>query len=356
MNFETINKSSLLVLVFIISAVFLSMIQQFLMAIFMAGLLSALLSPSHKKLCILLGNRENLSSMLIVAGIVLLILIPLAILITIVVAQAITVSQSIAPWIQKFIAEPTSMTYYLEKVPFYQEILPYRDTIIHKSGQLVGAISSFLIDSLGSFTKLTINFIFSSVIMLYVTFYFLNVGKDLLDKILFFLPLQDREEQKLLVRFTSVTRATIKGTIIIGILQGGICGISFAIAGIQGPFFWGTVMAVMSVIPAVGTAIIWGPALIIIALMSNFFGVAVLAIGCGLIAGNIDNFLRPRLVGKDTEMHDLFVLFGTLGGISMFGLLGIIIGPLIAALFLTLWQIYGEVFAAHLPKTGTSPK
>ena len=165
----------------------------------------------------------------------------------------------------------------------------------------------------------------------------------------FFYPLDDLNEQRLLNRFTSVTRATVKGTLIIGIMQGSICGLAFAIAGIEGPVFWGSLMAVMSIIPAFGTAIIWFPALIVLALAGNFTGVIVLAILCGAVAGNLDNIVRPRLVGKDTEMHDLFVLFGTLGGLSMFGLLGIIIGPIVAALFITIWEIYGVVFKDYLP-------
>jgi len=217
---------------------------------------------------------------------------------------------------------------------------------------MVGTLTTFLIDSLSSFTKVTIDAIFSTVIMLYVMFYFLTMGDVLLRKILYFLPLDDTNEQRLLMRFTSVTRATIKGTLVIGLLQGTICGIAFAVAGIKGPVFWGSVMAVMSIIPAFGTAIIWGPALVILALTGNYTGAVILAILCGAVAGNLDNLIRPRLVGKDTEMHDLFVLFGTLGGISMFGLLGIIIGPIIAALFITVWEIYGSVFQSYLPNVG----
>lgn len=350
MNSEMINRYTLIGLTLVISAVFLSMIHQFLMAIFMAGLFSAMVVPVHKSINKLLGGRQNLASLLTIIGIIALVLIPLAVLITIIVGQAITVSQSITPWIQNFIDEPTLATKYLQKFPYYDQVLPYRDIILEKSGQLVGTISTFLINSLSSFTKVTINAVFSSIIMLYVMFYFLTEGKVLLWKILYILPLRDKDEQKLLERFTSVTRATIKGTLIIGIMQGGVCGIGFALAGIQGPFFWGTVMAVMSIVPVVGTAIIWFPALLILAVLGEFTGVIILAVVCGLIAGNLDNIVRPRLVGKDTEMHDLFVLFGTLGGISMFGILGIIIGPLITALFITLWDIYGDVFSSYLPK------
>ncbi len=348
----TVNKTVLLVIVFLISTVFLVMIQQFLMPLFMAGLFSAMVSPVHHWLTRKLGGRENVASILTILSIVFLVLAPLSVLIGVVVAQAIHVGQSITPWVQSFINEPTEMTRYLEKIPYYDQILPYRDVILEKVGQVVGSISTFLINSLSSVTKMTVGAVFSSIIMLYVMFYFLTMGDRLLMKILYFLPLHDRDEQLLLRRFTSVTRATIKGTLIIGVMQGTICGIAFAVAGIEGPVFWGTVMAVMSIIPAFGTAIIWGPALIVLALKGDFSGAVILAVLCGAVAGNLDNVIRPRLVGKDTEMHDLFVLFGTLGGIAMFGLLGIIIGPIVAALFITVWEIYGDAFREHLPDVG----
>lgn len=347
---DNISKITLITLVVIISGVFLSMIHQFLMAIFMAGLFSAIVKPLHNRLTKKLGGRENLASILTILAIIALVLSPLSLLFTIVIAQAIAIGQSVTPWVQTFIQEPTIISSYLERFPYYQEVLPYRDVIIQKAGELVGTVSSFLIDSVSGFTKLTMNAVFSSIIMLYVMFYFLTMGDVLLKKILYFLPLDDHNEMRLLDRFTSVTRATLKGTLIIGLLQGGICGVAFAIAGIEGPVFWGSLMAVMSIVPAFGTAIIWGPALFILALTGDFSGVIILLILCGAVAGNLDNLIRPRLVGKDTEMHDLFVLFGTLGGLSMFGLLGIIIGPIVAALFITIWEIYGDTFSDYLPK------
>lgn len=350
MKQETISKATLFILLLIISALFLTMIYQFLMAIFVAGLFSATIMPLYKRLLLKLGGREILASILAIVAIILLVLIPISILITLVVAEAITIGQSVTPWVQTFIEEPSTLSFYLEKMPFYEEIMPYRDIILQKMGEAVAALTSFLINSLSSFTKLTINAIFSSVIMLYVMFYFLNMGNVLLEKILYFLPLDDDNEQRLLQRFTSVTRATLKGTIIIGIIQGTICGIGFIMAGIQGATFWGSIMAVMSVVPAFGTALIWFPALIILALGGDFTGALILLVVCGLISGNLDNVIRPRLVGKDTEMHDLYILFSTLGGISMFGLLGIIIGPIIAALFVTVWEIYGDTFRDYLPQ------
>ncbi len=347
-----INKVVLIVLVVVISALFLTMVRQFLMAIFMAGLFSAMVNPIHKWLTLRFRGRDNLASIVTITGIIFLVLLPLSFLIGVIAAQAVHVGQSVSPWLESFIKEPSMLTGYLEKIPYYQEILPYRDMILNKAGQAVGVLSNFLIDSLASMTKMTFNALLNVMIMLYVMFYFLSTGDVLLKKILYYMPLAHHDEERLLQRFTSVAGATMKSTLIIGMLQGGLCGFAFYLAGIQGAIFWGSVMAVMSVVPAVGTAIIWGPALLVLALGGDFKGVIILALICGALAGNLDNVLRPRLVGKDTEMHDLFVLFGTLGGLTMFGMLGIIIGPIISALFITIWEIYGDVFQDYLPEVG----
>jgi len=109
-------------------------------------------------------------------------------------------------------------------------------------------------------------------------------------------------------------------------------------------------MAVLSVIPGIGSALVWIPAAIVLAASGSFVKAIGLALFCGLVVGSLDNFLRPRLVGKDTEMHELLIFFGTLGGIAFFGFLGFIIGPIIAALFVTVWEIYGNVFKDVLPE------
>jgi len=350
---QNVNKIILLIMVTAISALFLTMIRQFLMAIFMAGLFSAMSTPVHRWLKPRLNNRENLASTLIIIAIVCLILVPLALLISVVISQAVHVGQSVSPWIESFVEEPGILSEHISKIPHYEILLPYRDMILEKAGEIVAIISNLLISSLTSLSKITINALFNIVIMLYVMFYFLSMGDVLLKKILYYLPMVHEDEERLLLRFTSVAGATMKSTFIIGILQGGLCGFAFFLAGIQGAVFWGTVMAVLSIIPAVGTAIVWIPALAILAIGGDFSGVILLAVICGAVAGNLDNILRPRLVGKDTEMHDLFVLFGTLGGIALFGVLGIIIGPIISALFITIWEIYGDAFHEYLPEVGS---
>ncbi len=355
------SKSILILFVLGISAIFLSMLHQFLMTIFIAALFSALASPLYRWFLRLLNGRENFASLCTILILVCLILLPLTVLISVVIGQAILVSQSVTPWVQKFIDQPSIISDYLHNIPYYKQILPHRDMILQKAGGLVGSTSTLLINSLTSLTKVTANAAIMTLIMLYTSFYLLVDGKRLLRKILYYIPLEDKDEQQLLQRFTSVARATIKGTLIIGIVQGGLCGLGFALAGIPSAVFWGCLMAVLSIIPGVGIAIVWVPALIILILSKDIAGAVTVGICCGLIAGNADNILRPRLVGRDTEMHDLFVLFSTFGGIAMFGVIGIIVGPIIAALFVSIWEIYGESFKDVLPAvyygqtTGTGP-
>ena len=245
-NRDRVNKLVLLLLVLSVSLLFLYMIRQYLMALFMAGLFSALLTPAYRKLCLRIGGREVTASIIMIVAVFVLILVPLSILVGIVVGQAMSVSQSVTPWIQEFANQPSELNRYLEKIPFYENLLPYRAMIVEKLGQAVGNISTFLINSLSSVTKMTLNALVGIVIMFYSMFFLLISGEVLLRKILYFLPLHDRDERRLLRRFTSVTKATLKGTLIIGALQGGLCGLAFALAGIQGPVFWGTVMACRS--------------------------------------------------------------------------------------------------------------
>jgi predicted PurR-regulated permease PerM len=183
-------------------------------------------------------------------------------------------------------------------------------------------------------------------------FWLLMDGEKVLRKIMYYTPLDQEDDLRLLNKFTSVTRATLKGTLIIGLAQGGMAGLAFWVVGINGALFWGTVMTVMSIIPGIGTALVWVPAVIILIASGHLAKGIGLALFCALVVGSIDNVLRPRLVGHDTKMHDLLIFFGTLGGILFFGVSGFIIGPIIAALFVTVWDIYGVVFKEFLPEVG----
>jgi predicted PurR-regulated permease PerM len=349
------NKVFLLLLVAFISAVFLSMIRQFLMAILLAGIFAGLARPTYLRFQRWFRGRRGLSSVATLLLIVMVVLIPLAALLGIITNQAINVGHSVSPWIEKQLNDPSGFTKTLEAIPFYDKINTYREPILRKAGQFVGTVSKYFINSLSSITLGTVNFLFMLFIMLYTMYFFLMDGDKLLAKILYYLPLKAEDENRLVAKFTSVTRATLKGTGLIGLLQGGLAGLAFAVVGIQGAVFWGTIMAVLSIIPAVGTGLVWFPAAVILILGGHYVKGVGLGLFCGLVVGGIDNVVRPALVGRDTQMHDLFILFGTLGGIAFFGVLGLIIGPIVAALFVTVWEIYGVVFRDVLSDTSSEP-
>jgi len=192
------------------------------------------------------------------------------------------------------------------------------------------------------------SFFFWIFVMFFTLFYFLIDGKRMLGHLMTLSPLRDEHDRLLIKKFISISRATLKGTIVIGIIQGLLGGITFWIAGIPSPAIWGLSMTLASIIPMFGSGLIWLPAGIIMFLLGDIWqGVFIFSVGIGIISV-IDNVLRPKLVGKDTEMHPLLILFATLGGIAVFGLAGFIIGPIIVSLFMALGEIYTIEFRDQL--------
>jgi predicted PurR-regulated permease PerM len=356
MNKPTIQRLFLLALIVFISILFLSMIKPFLMAMLLAGIFSALLHPIYHRLTVWMGGRETSAGVATILAIILIVLLPLSGFLGIVTSQAIKVGQSATPWVHEQLASPTAFSAWLGRLPFYETISPYQEMIFQKAGELAGAASRLLISGLQTATMGTVNFVLMLFIFLYATFFFLVDGSKMLNKMLFYMPLEDGDERRILEKFTPVTRATVKGSAVIGIIQGGASGLAFAIVGIPSAVFWGTVMTVLSVIPGIGTALVWVPAAILL-IIKGLWGKAIfLFVFCGLVVGSVDNLLRPRIVGKDTEMPDLLILLSTLGGLSLFGIAGFIIGPIVAALFVTIWDMYGIAFKDVLPETGQLPQ
>jgi predicted PurR-regulated permease PerM len=188
----------------------------------------------------------------------------------------------------------------------------------------------------------TLRFIASVGIMLYVLFFLFRDGRMIGRNIRDSMPLTPEYNRALLARFAAVVRATVKGNIMIAMLQGTIGGVAFWLLGIQGALLWGALMVLLSLLPAVGAAIVWVPAAAYLFLTGSIGkGIILVAVGAGVI-GLVDNLLRPVLVGKDTRMPDYVILVSTVGGLSLFGINGFVIGPLIAALFISAWTTFRE--------------
>jgi predicted PurR-regulated permease PerM len=247
--------------------------------------------------------------------------------------------------------QPDSIRAKIAETPVIKDLLPYQDQIIKKVGQLAAKTGTFIANGVAAGAKVTAEFLMMLFVMLFAMFYFLMDGREFLDSVLRYTPLTDDDKVRMLSIYTSVGRATIKGTLVIGIVQGGLAGLSFWAAGIDGAVFWGTLMMVLSIIPGIGTALVWVPAVILLVLEGRIGAAVGVGLWCALVVGTIDNILRPLLVGKDTEMSDLLVLLTTLGGLTLFGPVGILVGPIIGALFKTIWQLWGSAVeeSAEIP-------
>jgi predicted PurR-regulated permease PerM len=188
----------------------------------------------------------------------------------------------------------------------------------------------------------TFEFMIGLGIMLYLLFFLLRDGNTISERIREAIPLRGDQKAALFTRFADVVRATVKGSILVAIAQGSLGGIAFWFLGIHAPLLWAALMAFLSLIPAVGSALIWVPvAIYFLATGAIWQGLGLILYGV-LVIGLVDNLLRPFLVGKDTKLPDYVVLISTLGGIKIFGLNGFVIGPLIAALFIASWRLYRD--------------
>lgn len=346
---ERFQKTFLILLVILISLVFLYMIGRFVIAVLLAAVFSALAGPLYRRLRRRFKDKAVPAAVATILIVLLVIVVPLIGFFGIVASEAIQVSSSVSPWIERQVSQPDELDKLLQRIPILDRLQPYQDQITARIGQLAGTLGTFIVNSVAQMTRGTVNFLLQLFIMLYAMFFFLIGGRQILDRILYFMPLSPKDETLLVERFVSVTRATIKGTLVIGIVQGGLAGLAFWVAGIQSPAFWGTVMAVLSIIPGIGTGLVWVPAVIYLFAIGRAGAAIGLFLWCAVVVGLADNFLRPWLVGRDTKMSDLLVLLSTLGGLFLFGAVGIIIGPVIAALFVTVWDIYGEAFKDYLP-------
>lgn len=342
------RKAFLLFMVAGLTIGLLIVLRGFLMTILVAALLSGLLYPAFTWLTKEFGGRPKSAAGVTLLFTVILIVGPFAGIISLVIGQASSITDNVRPAIERAINEPTYLDRLLRQAPGYELIAPYRGKILETAGDVVNSIGRFLMQSLQNTGRSTVSFLFHFVIALYTIFFLLLDGPGMLRAILDHLPLHRDEKERLKDRFVSVTRATLKGTIIIGVIQGVASGLGFWVAGVPNAAFWTVVMSVMSILPLIGAALIWVPAAIILFASGHVTAAILLSLYCALIVGSIDNVLRPRLVGQDTKMHDLVILFSTLGGLSVFGPLGFVLGPVLAGLFVTSWEIFGQAYSVEL--------
>ena len=362
-----LRTAFVLLLVAAVTALFLGVAWPFLKPLLLGALLAGLFHPLYRWITRLLGGRQSLGAAVTLLVLLVLGLCPISAFFGIVVQQALTVSDQAIPWLSQHLGAASTFNVHewlVQRFPALAQYMPSQEQLLQQVGTAAKTAGAFLVNFASRMTAMTAVFLLNLFVMLYAMFFFFKDGHKILERIFYYLPLSDEDETRMLARFTSITRATVKGTLVIGIIQGALGGVAFWVAGIDGAALWGTIMTILSIIPGIGAPLVWVPAVIILFVTGRYLTATLLLVWCGAVVGTIDNFLRPLLVGRDAKMPDLLILIGTLGGLFLFGPIGFIVGPIICGLFLTVWDIYGATFKEVLPPVesfrpfdkGTAPR
>ncbi|MFH1426094.1 MAG: AI-2E family transporter [Candidatus Kerfeldbacteria bacterium] len=343
MEFKKIQSIAFFALLIGVSIVFLQMIWPYVFALFWAAVIAVIFHPVYKRLLKRLKN-ESIAASLMVIIVILIVVLPLAGVLTLVIQQAIQIYDRVSE--PDTIASIISSAEAIIHAPFVQRITGEVD-FVQQLRDASSTIASSAIQWLQAGTRSTLQVIVNILIMIYSLYFFFKDGESWLKRIMHLLPFGDENETVLYKKFVSTSKATLKGTILLGGIQGTLGGLLFLAVGIEAAAFWGLVMIVLSIIPAVGSFLVWFPAAVIMLATGNIWQGVALLIG-GVIIGTVDNLLRPSLVGKDIQMHPIWILFSTIGGIVMFGISGVVIGPMIAAFFLGVLNMYEMRYKKNL--------
>lgn len=343
MNYPEIQQKTFLTLLIVFSIAFVWILLPFYGAVFWAVVLAILFTPFYRKMLVRLNRHENLAAAATLLICLVVVVLPLTLIFISLAQEASTVYQNVksgqinfGDFFQKiFAALPSWVVSLLQRFGLDNfAALQARVTTTAVAG------SEFITRQIISIGQNTFNFLVSFTIMLYMLFFLLRDGDRLTEKLRLATPLSAGHKRQLFANLVIVIRATVKGNVVVAAVQGALGGLAFWFLGVQGPLLWGVLMAFLSLLPAVGAAIIWIPVAVYFLVTGAIWqGVSLIVFGV-LVIGLVDNILRPILVGKDTQMPDFVVLISTVGGMALLGLNGFVIGPMIAALFITLWQLF----------------
>jgi predicted PurR-regulated permease PerM len=338
---RALHDKAFLLLLVVVTLAFGWILWPYFGAIFWASILAILFTPMYRRLSVKMHGRRTLAALLTLLAILLIVILPAAFISSMLLQQGVEVYQRVQSGDLDFTRYSrtimSSLPSWLTSILDRFGVTTLADVQEKVSAGLSRSIKFFASQAL-NIGSVTLEFVVGFMMMLYLLFFLLRDGAALRRRMRDAIPLTEDLQQNLSAKFTTVIRATIRGNIVVAIVQGALGGLAFWMLGIQGALLWAVLMAFLSLLPAVGTALVWLPvAIYLLATGETWQGVALIAYGV-IVIGLVDNVLRPILVGKDTKLPDYVVLFATLGGMAVFGFNGFVIGPLIAAMFIAVWD------------------
>ncbi|MBA1273848.1 AI-2E family transporter [Stutzerimonas azotifigens] len=340
----TLEYKVFLILLIVVSVAFGWILLPFYGAVFWAVILAIIFAPLQRWLYKRLHNRRNLSALITLLVCLVVAVLPVIFITGLLVQEGASLYRRIQSGdldIGSYVTYaremlPGPLQNQLDRFGLGGDMDSLRARLA--SGALEG--SQYLATKAFSFGQGTFQFFVSFFVMIYLLFFLIRDGKELVARIRKAIPLSETQKRRLFSKFTRVVRATVKGNIVVAVIQGVLGGVIFAVLGIPSASLWGVLMALLSLLPAVGAGLIWTPVAIYFLMSGSVWQGIILTLYGVLVIGLVDNILRPILVGKDTKMPDYVVLISTLGGLALFGLNGFVIGPLIAALFISTWGLF----------------
>ena len=347
-NLPGLEDRTFLLLVVAVSVAFAWILWPFFGAVLWGTILAIVFEPLDRRLQANFGERRTLAALTTVVIVLLLVILPFTLIGGLLIQEALGAYD-------KFQSGELSVSRYFQQA--LGALPAWIIDVLHRFGLAdLGSVqnkmstglmqgSKFLATKAVEIGQNTFDMAVNVCIVLYLLFFLLRDGDELARRIRTAVPLHPDQRRELFEMFTTVTRATVKGNVVTAIVQGALGGLIFWILDVHAPVLWGVVMAFLSLLPAVGCALVWLPVAIFFLVTGALWqGIVLIAFGV-LVIGLVDNVLRPILVGKDTKMPDYVVLVSTLGGIAIFGLNGFVIGPLIAAMFMSVWEIFATARA-----------
>jgi predicted PurR-regulated permease PerM len=340
---RTLEDNTFLLLIIAVSLAFAWILWPFYGAILWGTISAIVFAPLYRRQLKSMPQRRNFAALVTVLIIIVMVILPLTLITVALLQEASSVYESIQSgelnfgryFQQVFDALPAWAANLLARFG-----LTHLGAVQQKLSLGLAAGSQFLTTQIINIGQNTFNFIISLFVMLFLLFFLLRDGNELLRRIKDAIPLRAEQKRALFDKFTIVIRATVKGNIVVAIVQGVLGGLIFWFLGIHAPLLWAVLMAFLSLVPAVGAGLVWLPVAIFFLITgATWQGIVLIAYGV-LVISVVDNILRPVLVGKDTKLPDYVVLISTLGGISIFGINGFVLGPVIAAMFMAVWHIF----------------
>lgn len=340
-----LERRFFLILLIVVTFAFGLVLEPFWGAIFWAAALTVIFYPLQTFLLTKLGPKPNRVAALTLLICVVMVVLPLLAIGASFVQEGVNFYQRI----EKGELNPEAT---LDKIRLafpvvtntLQEFGVDTDNIKQRLSEAAVAGSKMLAEKTFAVGQNAAGLFLNIGLMLYLAFFLLRDGAKLVELFIVALPLGDERERMLFAKFAEVTRATVKGNLVVAVVQGVLGGIILWILDVPAPILWGVVMTFLSLLPAIGAALVWFPVALYLYSTGQWWQATVLIAYGALVIGLADNILRPLLVGRDTKLPDYIVLFSTLGGITLLGINGFVLGPLIAALFLAFWQIFISEF------------